>query len=245
MAEANRLGIPVRPPHINASRRSFTLTYEPARGKKFIPTLWMGLGQVRDLRRDSIKAIIKARNEMPFISLSDLLKRISFQKKELRHLIQCGGLDGLGDSRNSLLAEANLVDQAGAVGQLTFGFAQPEIEPETAADQLAWEHRILGQTICIHPLELAKGQLGKVVPLHRLPKSNGRQATIAGVRISGWTGGQGFFFGDGDTYIVVQGEKSLKAPKPWQVVLIDGRWQQDKWGTSWFEADTIRYPILD
>ncbi len=241
MAEATRLGIAVRPPHINASNRAFTLTYEPKKRNKTIPTLWMGLGQVRQLRRRSVRAIIKAREERPFTSLQDLLGRIQFQKKELRHLIQCGGLDGLGASRSALLAEANLVEQAGAVGQMQFKFAQPTVEIETAEEQLAWEEHILGQTVSVHPLDLVQDQLGRVVPLHRLPKSGGRSVTVAGVRIPGWTGGRGFFLGDGGTYIVVKGDKSLEAPKPWEVVLVNGRWHEDRWGTTWLEAETLRH----
>jgi len=238
MAEAVRLGIDVRPPHVNRSSYAFTLTYESTRNKT-VPTLWMGLGQVRDLRHDSIRAIIAAREERPFDSLQDLIKRISFQKKELRHLIQCGGLDGLGASRAELLGEANLVRQAGTVGQMRFDFAQPDVEVETAADRLEWEQRILGQPLSVHPLELVQGQLGKVVPLSRLPKSRGRPVTAAGFRLPGWTGGPGFFLSDGETYITVQGDKSLKAPKPWEVVLVNGRWHEDKWGTPYLEADSL------
>ncbi|MFZ0548031.1 MAG: hypothetical protein WAM60_21480, partial [Candidatus Promineifilaceae bacterium] len=240
MAEAVRLGIAVRPPHVNRSDYTFTLTYEPAPNSKTIPTLWMGLGQVRDLRHDSIQAIIKAREERPFDSLQDLINRIPFQKKELRHLIQCGGLDGLGTSRAILLSEANLVQQAGAVGQMRFDFAAPDISPETAAQRLEWEQYILGQAISVHPLELVQKEIGKTVPLSRLPKSHGRLVTIAGVRLPGWTGGPGFFFSDGRTYITVQGDKSLKAPKPWQVILINGRWHEDKWGTPYLEAESLQ-----
>jgi DNA polymerase III alpha subunit len=239
MAEAVRLGIAVRPPHINCSDYAFTLTYEPVRGNKTIPVLWMGLGQVRDLRQDSVRAIVDGREEQVFSSLPDLLKRVPLQKKELLHLIQCGGLDGLGSSRAALLAEANLVQQAGTVGQMSFAFAAPDVETETAADRLAWEQRILGQTISVHPLELVREKVGKVLPLHRLPKTGGRLVNTAGVRLPGWTGGQGFFFSDGDSFITVRGDKTLKAPKPWQVVVVSGRWVEDKWGTGWLEAESL------
>jgi hypothetical protein len=123
---------------------------------------------------------------------------------------------------------------------MSFAFAQPEVEAETAADRLAWEQRILGQTVSVHPLELVREKLGKVLPLHRLPKTRGRSVVVAGVRLPGWTGSQGFFFSDGDTYITVRGDKTLKAPKPWQVVVINGRWVEDKWGTGWLEAGTLQ-----
>ncbi|MCA9970312.1 MAG: DNA polymerase III subunit alpha, partial [Anaerolineales bacterium] len=46
IAEARRLGIDVRPPHVNFSGRKVTLAADE-------PALWLRLGQVRDLRRES------------------------------------------------------------------------------------------------------------------------------------------------------------------------------------------------
>ena len=105
IAEATRLGIEVRPPHVNHSRRAFTLSPDNI--------LWMGLGQVRDLRRAVVRAIITARRQQPFADLRDLLARVELQPKETRHLIQCGALDGLGDSRAALLAELRSLGRAG------------------------------------------------------------------------------------------------------------------------------------
>ncbi len=51
MAEAMRLGIDVRLPHVNHSTRKFSLTWE---GEQ--PVLWMGLGQVRDVRDSILRA---------------------------------------------------------------------------------------------------------------------------------------------------------------------------------------------
>ncbi len=95
MAEATRLGFSIRPPHINHSQSLFTLSYDPApasgRSKtqnQLTPTLWMGLGQVRHLRRQTVGAIIAERSSGHFSGLSDLVQRVSLQKKELHHLIQ-------------------------------------------------------------------------------------------------------------------------------------------------------------
>ena len=59
MSEARQLGLSVKPPHINHSGESFTLDPIDRR------TLWMGLDQVRDLTRTTIKMII---TERPFES---------------------------------------------------------------------------------------------------------------------------------------------------------------------------------
>jgi len=67
LAETGRLGIEVRPPHVNHSRAAFTLSPDNI--------LWMGLRQVRDLRRTAIKTIITAQRQQPFTDLRDLLAR--------------------------------------------------------------------------------------------------------------------------------------------------------------------------
>ena len=76
IAEAVRLGIRVRPPHVNHSGSSFTLAWECGLGAvsdtRPQPVLWMGLGQVRDLRRAAMEAIIAARRERLFNRLMDL-----------------------------------------------------------------------------------------------------------------------------------------------------------------------------
>jgi hypothetical protein len=200
----------------------------------------MGLGQIRDLRRSSVRAIIVERKKQPFLSLQDLVKRISLQGKELAHLIQCGALDGLGASRASLLAEAELIGRAGSVQQMSFAFARVETPAESPADRLEWESHILGQPISVHPLELVQRPAG-LTSLSSLPEKPGRVVTVAGVRLPGWTGTQGFFLGDEQTYVMVKGDEKLETPKPWLPLQVRGRWLRDEWGFSWFQAEEINF----
>jgi DNA polymerase III alpha subunit len=259
MAEARRLSIPIRPPHVNFSQNSFTLTYNlqpPTADREAValrhpqppapspqpPTLFIGLGQIRDLRRSSVRAIIAEREKQPFLSLQDLVERVSFQTKELSHLIRCGALDGLGASRASLLAEAELIDRAGSAQQMSFAFAKVETPAESPADRLEWESHILGQPVSVHPLELVQPS-PKLTPLSSLPEKAGRMVTVAGVRLPGWTGTQGFFLGDQQTYVMVKDDEELRSPKPWFPLRLRGRWLQDEWGFSWLQAEEIHlYP---
>jgi DNA-directed DNA polymerase III PolC len=236
IAEAVRLGMVVRPPHVNHSARAFTLEVTEA-AKDRRPKLWMGLGQVRELRRASIQAIVTQREQCPYSDLRDLLRRTSLQTKEIRHLVQCGALDELGKSRAALLAEAEEIERAGSANQLAFTFTGPLNSPETAGQRAAWEQWVLGQPVSVHPLELVADLLPTHTPLRELQERSTRRITIAGVRLPGWTGGHGFFLGDGDTFIVVRG--SDRAPPPWQPAVLRGHWLSDEWGTFWFQADAI------
>ncbi|MDX9830879.1 MAG: DNA polymerase III subunit alpha [Anaerolineae bacterium] len=244
MAEARRLGIAVRPPHVNHSGSRFRLEIEGDR-----PVLWMGLGQVRDVRRESVRAIVAGRRERPFASLRDLLARLLLQPKEVQHLVQCGALDGLpaadlesgeSPSRAALLEEAAEIQRAGSALQMTFGFARPPIPAETPVQRLAWEQRLLGHPLSVHPLEVVAARLPDYLSLARLPETGGRPVAVAGVRLPGWPGGPGFFLGDAETFILARGERGAENPPPWQPLWLRGRWQCDEWETCWFQIEELR-----
>jgi DNA polymerase-3 subunit alpha len=237
MAEAMRLGIPIRPPHVNYSGRRFTLSWgEDDGGAR--PCLWMGLDQVRDLRQDSMRRIIAEREREPFQSVSDLAARVDLQKKELMHLIQCGALDGLGENRATLLAETARFNRAGGGKQMAFSFATPQVSPETAQEAMTWEMRILGYPISVNPLALVE-VVPEHVPIRGLPDHENQMISTVGMRLPGWTGGQGFFLGDGDTFIVARTEKGRIQPKVWQPQHVRGRWLGDGMGTFWFQVQEI------
>ncbi len=250
IAEAQRLGITVRPPHVNFSGRKFTLTTGEIGDWQFqikssgsqSPVLWMGLGQVRDFRRAAVRAIVAARQERPFTTLRDLLNRVDLQKKEVVHLIQCGALTGLGESRAALLAEAVEVERAGSARQLAFDLGlKTAVQPENLAEQLAWETAVLGWPVSANPIVVVQEQTGDDVPLRFLPRLLNQKTTVAGVRLPGWTGGRGFYFGDGDSFEIAQLDKTIAKSKikTWRPYRLTGYWREDAWGGGWFEVMTL------
>jgi DNA-directed DNA polymerase III PolC len=253
VAEAQRLGIGVQPPHVNFSGRKFALAdgetgdwrleiTQPQVSSLQSPILWMGLGQVRDLRRTAVQAIVAARRELPFENLRDLLNRVSLQKKEVIHLIQCGALTGLGESRAALLAEAAEIVRAGSAGQLSLGLGlQTAVPEETIAERLAWETAVLGWPVSANPAVLLRDQTGDDLPLRYLPRLRNQKTTIVGVRLPGWTGGQGFYFGDGDQYEIARPSKGIASNskiKAWLPCRLTGFWREDEWGGGFFEFVT-------
>ncbi len=234
MAEAQRLGLAVRPPHVNHSQRQFSLGWEGEQG-----VLWMGLGQVRDLRRASVRAIVAARTQGPYRDLRDLLQRVPLQPKEVAHLIQCGALEGLGESRASMLAEAQEVERAGSSLQMSFAFVRRVVAAETAAQRLAWEQHLLGQPVSVHPLEVIGDKLPNHVALGQLAGSAGQRLATASVRLPGWTGRPGFYLGDGTTFVVARTERGQPMPAPWEPLLVRGQWVVDEWGDEWLQVSEI------
>ena len=241
VAEAERLGIAVRPPHVNHSGEAFTLTYEyDTDGDR--PVLWMGLGQVRDLRRASVAAIIAGRERGPYAGPADLIARAWLSPKEAANLVRCGALDGLGESRAAMLEAAGVAGRAGSPHQMSFGFLNVSaVQADTPADRLSWEMDILGRPASIHPLELARRRKGDFA-VRRLPETRGRLVTALAARVPGWPGGPGFFMGDGDSFEIARPGKGLAAEKirwpSWRPMRLSGRWRVDEWGGGWFEIES-------
>lgn len=230
IAEAQRLGIDVRPPHVNHSGRRFMLSYE-----QDSPVLWMDLGQVRSLRRSSVKDIVAG---APFSGLRDLLQRVSLQERELQNLIRCGALDGMGESRATLLAEAKALLRGGSPQQLAFDFAgAPKVEAETAAERLRWEKRILGQPLSTHPVQLLDREKG-LTPLSDVPARAGRRVRVVAARLPGRTGGPSILLGDGKSLLAARTPHSA-TPRPWEPLLLQGVWRRDEWGGGWFQVAAL------
>ncbi|MCL4301764.1 MAG: hypothetical protein KJ077_39080 [Anaerolineae bacterium] len=62
---------------------------------------------------------------------------------------------------------------------------------------------------------------------------------VAGYRLPDWTGGEGFYLGDGRTFVWARGSEQLKAPPLWQPVLVQGRWLSDAFGAAWLQVEEL------
>jgi DNA polymerase III subunit alpha len=251
IAEARRLGIEVRPPHVNHGAAHFDLEFAGT-GVQRTPVLWMGLGQVRDLRNSAIAALLAARGARPFADLADLLQRVPLQNKEAVHLIRCGALDGLGSSRAALLAELARYERGG-LAQMGFAFLAEEAPAEAAAERLAWEEQLLGMPVSVHPLSAPVRNYQGLTVSAFLQQVQGGAATdggaamgkpptvaVAGARLPGWTGGAGFFLSDERSYLVAAGPRGQRPPPAWQAVEVSGRWQVDEWGGAVLQFERMR-----
>jgi len=177
LSEARRLGLIVNPPHVNHSLEVFTL--EPPK------TLWMGLGQVRELTRATMQRITAQR---PFASLDDFLMRAQPQYIEAVNLVKAGALAGLGNPKAMLAQLAHSRWHGRHTGQLGLLSAAEESSlPEpTMAEHATWEREILGQLVSVHPLQLCADELENRPHIHSdtLAQHIGREVNIAGVRLA-------------------------------------------------------------
>jgi DNA-directed DNA polymerase III PolC len=183
LEEARRMGMLLRPPHINHSQRRFALRH----GSENRRLLWMGLGQVRELTRRTIAALLTARQERPFESLDDLLQRAEPSRTEAENLVKAGALDRLGTGRKALLSELS-VRAPGAPLQLALPWAEAPVEEFSLAEMLALEVETLGWPVSAHPLApFVQGlAIQGRVRSDQFDEHAGRRIMVAGARLRVW-----------------------------------------------------------
>ncbi len=161
--ECRRNGIDVLKPDVNES------------GVSFMPvgdTIRFGLASIKNVGTQAIEALMKEREERPFESLLDLCKRVDLRvvnKRVLESLIQAGACDSLPGHRAQLLGALEETVEAATKWRKEreelqiefFGFDEvqnwdvelPDIRPFTQAQELEFEHDLLGMYLSGHPLD--------------------------------------------------------------------------------------------
>ena len=95
-------GIPVLPPDINRSRWKFTVDLAEADR----PAIRFGLGAVKAVGENAVRAIVRERENAPYRDLFDFCRRIDTtecNKRVVESLIQAGAFDGMGANRPQML----------------------------------------------------------------------------------------------------------------------------------------------
>jgi DNA polymerase III subunit alpha len=172
LMEARRLGLTIKPPHINHAHQRFQVAYPQGQ-----PVLYMGLNQVRDLTQKTIQMILRQR---PFHSLEDFLIRVDPQQREARHLIMCGALEGLA----SIPAALKQIEHKRVPGQMNL-FSSPEsVEDWCPAEKSKAQHEILGVSLVLSPLEQHAQQIQLAGAVSTLEAQNliGQVVCVAGMR---------------------------------------------------------------
>lgn len=174
LTEARRMGLAVRPPHINYSQRQFTVRYIDDK-----PNLFMGLDQVHELTRNTQQRITR---ERPFHSLNDFLSKVDPRSQEVKYLIQVGALEGLG-TIPSLLRQ---IEKGGwQRGQIAlFEMNDTTGGDWTLEEKVQAQEELLGASIVAHPLELMSAKISETGALTTVAAAGrvGQRVRVAGMR---------------------------------------------------------------
>ncbi len=173
ISEARRMDLVVRPPHVNHSRREFSVGQDEDGA-----ALFMGLDQVRQLSRRTIGRILRLR---PFGTLEDFLSRVDPRRQEAENLAKVGALAGLG----RIPAILRRLQEAWLPGQPSL-FASPVM---VGADwdldrKMAAQHELLGISVEAHPLELLADRIANLGAYSTIEAAErpGQRIQVAGVR---------------------------------------------------------------
>ena len=165
--EVRRMGIEVLPPAINESSVGFTVEDGKIR---------FGLGAIKGVGRNAVKAIVEMREERPFGEIYDLLERVDtflVNKKCCEALAHAGAFDSFGWTRSRLLLGMPTILEWAArrrrdreAGQESIFSAATAPAPRPQIDSvLEWEPR--------EKLQREKGALGFFVTGHPLDEYEG------------------------------------------------------------------------
>jgi error-prone DNA polymerase len=185
--EAQRRGIPVLPPEVNASDVGCTVTRDGA--------VQVGLGYVLGVRADEVAALVAARAAGgSFRTLEDLASRAGAGRAALERLAWSGACDALagGDRRVALwqLGVTAPGQKVAAGTQLALALDLPEAPALTALtpwDAMIADYATTGLTAGGHPLGLLRERLREegavdVGALERLP--HGAQVRLGGLVVA-------------------------------------------------------------
>jgi DNA polymerase III subunit alpha len=176
LSEARRMGLIVRPPHVNYSAHNFAVRKLMDSDQR---ALFMGLDQVKELTRQTTARIIQF---APFASLEDFLTRVDPRVQEAENLARVGSLNGLGKIPSIL---QRLQKGGWQQNQMSlFEWAGPGEDDWTLEQKVNAQLDILGASLDAHPLELVAekiAQAGAISSLEAVEKI-GRRVTVAGVR---------------------------------------------------------------
>jgi DNA polymerase III subunit alpha len=194
LTEARRLGLAVRPPQVNFSRRNFVYDKDGKGGK----ALFMGLDQVKDLTRRTIERILHTR---PFRSLDDFLTRVDPRPQEAADLARVGALEEFGTIPALLQrVEGGMLSrkssgtmwQAGQPSLFDYPLGEQESnenagEDWTVEQKVTAQQELLGISLEAHPLELVAEKaraVGAITTIEAVERV-GQRVTVAGIRQSG------------------------------------------------------------
>ena len=173
LSEARRMGLVVRPPHINHSASNFSV--REIDGEKM---LFMGLDQVKALTRRTIERIKRLR---PFISLEDFLARVDPRLQEAESLARVGAFEGLG----RIPAILDRLESGWQAGQMSlFKWDDFSAEDWGLEQKVAAQDELLGISLAAHPLELVADKIAAAHAISTLDAAEriGQHVTVAGVR---------------------------------------------------------------
>jgi error-prone DNA polymerase len=190
LEDARRHGVEVRGVEVGTSAWESTLE-GPAPGVAATPgeapALRVGLHAIRGLPREVGEAVVAARRERPFASLSDLTRRAGLSRAWATRLAEAGALGDLEPERREAVWRSLALPARGGEGDLFAGVTPAEppapLQPAGAAELVQGDYATTGLSVRSHPMAIVRPSLagGRVRTVRELS----RLADRASVEVAG------------------------------------------------------------
>ena len=195
--DARRFGLEVLPLDVNLSGEWFEVENDGT-------ALRVGLAYVKEMSATARRAIVAARGDGPYRSLSDFVARTRVSREIAENLARLGAFDALGVRREELVAQVPLLyagakpagHSASGEDVAGDGLDQPRFALDEQFGPLAFlpdwpaqrrvsiELELLGLNVSAHPLRFVRDEVKalRVTPMGRLPEvRHGTRVRVAGV----------------------------------------------------------------
>jgi error-prone DNA polymerase len=156
--DAQRRGVRVVPPCVNASATNCTLTSDGG--------VRIGLGYVREVRTDAAAALVRERDTAgPFRDLADLSARTALQRTQLAQLVRSGACDAFGQPRRAMLWQLPGLSRPirhDEHTQLTLALPAPEapaLDEQDRFERIVTDYETMGLSVGWHLITILRPQL--------------------------------------------------------------------------------------
>ncbi len=158
ISECRRLGLKILPPDINLSGAEYKAENGGIR---------VGLRFIAGIGSESLKNLIRARDEGPYDSFQDFVERSGVSYDETLRLIKIGCFDAFDRKRTRLIALLDVLGRKAKKGSRELFRPDPgrlekmlsELDDMTAEEKLMTENGLLGYFVAQHPLEMYARQV--------------------------------------------------------------------------------------
>ncbi|KYF53656.1 error-prone DNA polymerase, partial [Sorangium cellulosum] len=185
--DAQRHGVEVRP--VCVVQSAWDATLEPAADPSAGPALRLGMRLVKGLGEAAVAAIVAAREDAPFKSLPDLVRRAELKKNEVEALAEAGALAALVPARREALWRARAPRVEGLFDGVPIekdrDVGLPQLRP---LEQLALDYGRVGLSLHDHPMRHLRPALkrrrgaGRVRTAEEIKAArNGESVRVAGM----------------------------------------------------------------
>jgi len=213
--DAKRHDIVVRP--VDVRQSAWDCTLEPC-ARAGGMAVRMGLRYVHGLGEDAGTRLVRVRDEAPFASLDDCVRRAGLDRGALAALAEAGAFERFDDNRRAALWEVHGLARRREIAlPISVPEPAPALTPLSLREQIAWDYRVAAHSTRGHPLEALREDLRSAgLPDARtvgtLP--NGRAVRYAGLVICRQTPGTA----SGVTFMTLEDETGFVNLVVWERV---------------------------